>query len=143
MLFRSSEQLADAERDWQTLAAESVEAEAMVVKAVVEGEAQPSPALEIAEIVAEIAEVDLADVEQAVVEAQVQQRKEALGAFDDEVRALNEACEALDKLRADGVVELKDLEHRLAREQKEQAAAALGGNTHTRGMRIERSYRRR
>ena len=54
----------------------------------------------------------------------MQQRKQALGAFDDEVAALNEACEALDTLRTDGVVELKDLEARLAREQKEQQAAA-------------------
>lgn len=75
-------------------------------------------------LAAKAADVDRKKAEYEAVEAQVQQRKQALGAFDDEVAALNEACEALDTLRTDGVVELKDLEARLAREQKEQQAAA-------------------
>ena len=56
--------------------------------------------------------------------AKLQQHRETLGKYDVEVQALNEACEALDKVCADGAVELKQLEVRLARDQKEQASAA-------------------
>ena len=58
------------------------------------------------------------------VAAKLQQHKQALGAYDEQVRSLNEECDLLDKQYADGSVEDKQLEHRLAREQKELATAA-------------------
>jgi len=56
--------------------------------------------------------------------AKLQQQRETLGKYDEEVQSLNEACEALDKVCADGAVELKQLEVRLTRDQKEQTSAA-------------------
>jgi len=102
---------------------EDMEKEVAATRKQIEGVEQRQ-AEQAQQLAAKAADVDQKKAEYEAVEAQVQQRKEALGAFDDEVRELTEACEALDKLRADGVVELKDLEHRLARDQKEQQAAA-------------------
>ena len=70
------------------------------------------------------ATVDKKKAQFDVAAAKLQQHRETLGKYDEEVQSLNEACEALDKVCADGAVELKQLEVRLTRDQKEQASAA-------------------